>query len=811
MDELLYWLIEYGKVLFGYGFLMFVWPMVVFRKYLAGKSVTFRFSFCATMQIVLINTVVLLLGLLHILNAWTVRILFYGVFIWSIRECCWLTPERKRKIKYLFNGTFGWKNFIWLKWRKTMRTIEEFCKKVWRFYKRHWLEYTLLIVAVMYGMLYFSWGAFQDHSYGFGDMYVHHSWIYELTKGNIFSAGVYPEAMHCVVYSIHTLFGIDIYSCMLFLAGIHIAIILVAAYCFMKELFHWRFSAILVLILFLTVDVVCVDEVFSMSRLQWTLPQEYGFHTMYLCALYLFKYLLSEKTGSFRKRAAKGYWNEELLIFMLALAASIVIHFYVTIMAFFLCVAVAMFSLKRIFTKKRFIPLVAGAVLGVVIAVVPMIGALASGIPFQGSIGWAVNVINGTDTGEGRTQSAQSQVDKENETQTEDTAQGGNIQQSTDGQEGIQDSDNSTGPVVKNEPSVLSKIVGRISSIVSKITGTIKDKFGRIYSKGYVTLYKGERSLLIVIFTCTMAAICFMYMAASFFWVKVLRRDRKASRYALEYPIVIMASFLFMVLYAAPYIGLPELIAGARLCSTEQMLIIMVFVIPVDIICTWLGRRFSAVVMRNLGAVMAVVFIAVIYITGNYHGYMYFELTRYNAAVYVTNKIIEELPQNTYTIVSTTDETYQVIQYGRHEELLTFLGKKENEDEKYTLPTEYVFLFVEKKPVKYAHNHFFSGPEWLAKEKYQDYYTEKSVCPEVSHAVISEEAAEKDIMYFPSKPSRSYSELESRTILESRLYKWCEEFEEAYPYEMNVYYEDEDFVCYYFRQNVQSLYNLELK
>ena len=35
------------------------------------------------------------------------------------------------------------------------------------------------------------------------------------------------------------------------------------------------------------------------------------------------------------------------------------------------------------------------------IAVLPMGIAYAKGVPFQGSIGWAVNVINGTDTAGG--------------------------------------------------------------------------------------------------------------------------------------------------------------------------------------------------------------------------------------------------------------------------------------------------------------------------------------------------------------------------------------------------------------------------
>ena len=221
-----------------------------------------------------------------------------------------------------------------------------------------------------------------------------------------------------------------------------------------------------------------------------------------------------------------------------------------------------------------------------------------------------------------------------------------------------------------------------------------------------------------------------------------------------------------------------------------------------------LKEFFADNLMQGLSFGIAVGIVVMVCLSGSYHGYLYYEFTRYNAAVSVTNEIIETLPQNSFTIVSTTDEIYQVIQHGRHEELLTFLKNKNGD--RYTLPTEYVFLYVEKKPLKYAHNHFFTGPNWLALEKYQEYYSGYSVCPQVVSSEISAEAAKQAIMYFGS-PSRSYSNLESRTILESKLYQWCEAFQALYPNELKTYYEDENFVCYYIKQNTQFLYDLELE
>ena len=123
MEDMLYWVIEYLKVFLGYGFLMFIWPSIVFRKYLKGKGKTFRFGFCNVIQIVLISTIVLMLGIFHILNKWTFGILFWGILIWSLRDKFKLTEDAKKKIKYLITGTFGWKHFLVLCRDKAIKHI----------------------------------------------------------------------------------------------------------------------------------------------------------------------------------------------------------------------------------------------------------------------------------------------------------------------------------------------------------------------------------------------------------------------------------------------------------------------------------------------------------------------------------------------------------------------------------------------------------------------------------------------------------------------------------------------------------------
>ena len=48
----------------------------------------------------------------------------------------------------------------------------------------------------------------------------------------------------------------------------------------------------------------------------------------------------------------------------------------------------------------------------------------------------------------------------------------------------------------------------------------------------------------------------------------------------------------------------------------------------------------------------------------------------------------------------------------------------------------------------------------------------------------------------------------NREILESRLAIYLREFQKEYPNELNVYYEDDDFICYCLEQNPNRLFNL---
>lgn len=809
MDEY-YWISEYSKVFCGYMFLMFVWPSVVFHKHLRTRSRTYRFGFCVTVPIVIMNTVVLGLGLLHGLSQWLIVLFFYGVFVLAFFKnfVAYLDNRYRRMMETEFPNVRSLMGkyrklvifllFFVVCYKYVKRAVRflsvDFVRKIkscnwtkvrlrvkqrlWNFGRRisslFW-RYGILAIVVVYGMAYFSYGAFQIHSYGYGDLYIHHKWIYGLIEGNIFIEGVYPEAMHCFIYCMHTLFGIRIHSILLFLQGIHVAVFLVSAYLLLRRVFSWRYTPAFVLMLFLTLDLCNADLIHSMFRLQITMPMEFALHTVFLCALYLSEYLGAARTGavecmSTREKARSHLGDGNLFLFTMSLSAAVMTHFHTAMMVFFVCASFVIFALKKIFTRQNLTALTASLFCAGMIAVLPMTGALAQGIPFSTSIDWAVSAISGEE----------SRVSRNQGINTEDD---GIVTKEADGEEEPQD-------IQKNEISITATV----------LRGVIE-----FYDKGYAALYGKGRGGWMLVLTAAVVVFCCL----------IRKRDKLKQFRAvcICYPPVITASVLYVLIYAAPMIGLPDLLPEGRFFSPGHMLLLAVMVMPVDVVFAAFGMlRFGKdLVLRILSLFVVVGIYGITVATGNFRGLLFYEVSRYNAASMVTESIINTFPDYSYTIVSPTDELYPVIQYGWHEELLSFVENVDQEN--YSIPSEYVFVFVEKKPLLYAQSHFFQGPWWMGEEKYLEpfwsVYSYKypdsgaSQSPDIITAQVSEEEATKEIPAYENA-WLMYLKLQNRCLLESKAYEWCQQFAREHSSVLNVYYEDDAFVCYYFRQDMGS-------
>lgn len=781
------WWMEYGKVMLAYLALVFVYPSVLFRNYLKGKGRTFWFGFCVTSSMMLISTAVILLGLVHLLNVCVVRILFYGSLIWSISRSMRMPMTARYLVYKVQNHTYGGKLLAVRLRDALVGTVRRALAGLWRVLRRNFVEVALLFALVAYGVLYFSWTPIHTQGYGFSDIIVHHYWTYGLQQGKVFIAGIYPEAMHCMAYAVSTLFGIELYNVILFLQCANIIAFLGSIYLFGREIAGWKGSALVMLGVFLTLKLDTMTEVYIMSRLQASLPQEFGLFAVFLIPAFLLRYLKNARQVSFRGKKTKFYWDENLVVFTLGIAVSISIHFYATVMALFSCLGVIVVWFFKIFHWRRFVPLALSAILSVVLSFGPMLLAFASGIPFQGSIFWALNVMK-PDEEEQSLEEFQDQLQKTR----------------VDAQAVEKSPTTPTEPVVQQRES-LTQTIG---SIWASVVKWVKQAADGVYYGSFKSLYQED---LVKLFLLTSQyafglAIVYRLLMAVLRWV--LPKRRFPAELFDGYAMVVIICMVFMMAFSPGRSGFPRLIAPDRVCAAGHGFLMCLIALPVDLAGVALSAVLGQKVMSVLSGAAVAAVIYLVISSGNYHGYLYLGGTRYNAAVNVTASIIQNIPKKQYTILSTTDELYQVIDHGFHEELLTFQRKCANQE--YYIPTRYLFFYVEKHPIRYGHCHFSNGPAWLARQIYPEKFNNSSVGDRMSGGEISDEIAEKSLL-LGSKLSNAYTNIYNREIVESRIARYLASFEKEYPNELNVYYEDEDFICYCLEQNPDRLFNLGLR
>lgn len=801
----LYWIGQFILTAVFYGFVMFLWPSVVFRKFLKGKSRTFWFAFCTAGMVLLLNMVVLVIGLIpHALHIWLTAVLFYGVFVVQV----WRQAERARHsagsaLRRLTNGTMGRKSMGLFIGRGIGNGFRAFVKKTNVLFRGHRVEYGALAGLCAYAVLYFSWGAFDLHSYGASDMYVHHSWIYGLQNGQIFSNGIYPEGMHTFIYVLSSISGIRVYSLLLFLGGIQSAVLVTAMWLFLKETFHWKYSALSVVLLFLILEQNSLNDIYAMSRIQWTIPEEFALYTEFLCGVFLLRYLRS-----------RGDEWENLLLFALSVAASFATHFYVTIMAVFLCAGIVFIKLGSFFRNGRWKKIILAVLIAVVVPLAPMAGAFAEGRPLQGSLTWALGVMKGTKSDSGTQKN--SSKDKKEDTDSSSESEGNDARSASDEAAGSEETENGRAKARRltvaeaQHPSMLQRAL--------KMPETL-------YRSGFQVIYGAEKGELFEAAVLGVLIVSFLFKA-----IRVTIRwavGRGRTDFMDGAFIVSFAALLFLLDYASHAVGLPQIIAGPRILTSLRLMALASCVEVPDMalaagIMARQAHRAHKKTNRDrsggygrgreaAGLLVLIGIFGVVILSGEYHGYLYYVQSRYPEAADTTNRIIDEMPKDTYTIISTTDELYQVNRYGYHEELLT-LVKTVEDYVGYSIPTKYLFIFIEKRPLQYASSHFFTGPSWLGTSgKYYQFFKKfHMTCSESPNTVsgkISDKQAEKKLK-FSIGDSGAGEDLKGRTIMESKAMRWMKQFQTYYPYDSEVYFEDRNFICYKIRQDPQIPYRM---
>ncbi|GHU42567.1 hypothetical protein FACS1894111_06710 [Clostridia bacterium] len=478
-----------------------------------------------------------------------------------------------------------------------------------------------------------------------------------------------------------------------------------------------------------------------------------------------------------------------LVLFAVDFSLTISAHFYTGIIAAVFFVGVALSYILRVFDKAYFGRLVAGGIGGLAIAAVPLVVAFMLGTPLQGSLTWAMGVM-GVDSkpavsapSEGGNKGKNIVIDMSKVVDT------------------TGDSDSGVAAPAKNS-SVVTKVTKGVVNAGKKVIGGIVGT-----GKGFVNFFAHplDQEVIVKLKNCLRGGMntalqtdkfgnlifLSIYGLLVFGLVFRLLGD-------MEYGAAMVATGVFLLLLTFDLdpnaTHMPRVMELSRICSYYYYVLAIPFAFCADAILSLLllpfkKRRWKKWILHTASAIC--VLITIIYMSNTGHVKDFSKPAREVAFVSVSNgeiacvaKIRKEETSYNWTIVSAFEAMRLLDGYGYHHELVDFLGEMEGSrsDSSLYIPTKKVYFFMEKRPIIYEYT---NNPD---------------------RSRISEEEASKS---FPGMGFASYK-YKNRVILMSKMYFWAQQFRTMYPDALQVYYEDDEFVCYVIEQNTSNLYNFSI-
>ncbi len=700
----------------------------------------------------------------------------------------------------LLLGYMGWKNAR-LRLRQGLgRTVKKYALLLVEEIRRHFLEWLLLFALVGVTVYVFGTQIVTYYGYTASDISVHNYWINALDDNDLFVAGVYPFGFHCMVYYLHKLFFTDTYVILRVFGLVQTIYIFLMLAAFLRLITKTRYiglASVTGMLLFGAFRTATYERYVS------ALPQEFGM-LFILPGIYFLMQFFAERRAELSEEKKPRTSRYCLVVFGMSFSLTLAAHFYDTMIAGVFCIGVAIGFLFLLFKKKYFWNIMAAGLLSIVVAVLPMGIAVATGTELQGSLNWGMKVINGTlDEEEDAAEDTEDLENTEAADGTESSENTDGLEASedvllTDGEEAL----SSDGDTAEGDTGLVAAETATERNAVPSDTDSGEGDAGEsllIRAKNLVVRIADRAgTLLVQVYTCLKTEMRASILEEDYAWladwiigcvgVQMLLGFLMLLMGHRQYGSVIvsMAASLvgLMLLFVMPSLGLPELMQPAR------SVIYLTYALPIaaalsgDCVCFLISRILHLPISRQV-------------LSFALSGTMFFGIVQYadlrepaskdplepNGSIICLTNILEDEEDNTWTIISANDERLMIADRGYHYELSTFLYSMEYATE-YTfvrIPTSKVYIFIEKVPIDYYETYEGSGQS------------------------VSEEGASHALPY-GSGLTVYYTE--NRWIMMSRIYYWAETVEQIYPNDMKIYYEDEQFICYCLTQDLYSLFNL---
>lgn len=421
-----------------------------------------------------------------------------------------------------------------------------------------------------------------------------------------------------------------------------------------------------------------------------------------------------------------------LVYFGMCFSMTISIHFYITIIALVLCLSIGIVYFYRIVRNKLLIKLLLCGILSTLVAIAPLAVGYAKVNKMEQSMDWAVRVIQGKEYGD----------IEEKTKEIEETNKIEEVKYSFDWNSFLVDS--------KNE--ITKFVVLDIRAMYIFLTLLV-----------LTLLY----SILLI----------------------VLRKVKEENFYQLSFAIY---GLLLVFLMICRTLKLPTVMEPKRVAIFFAYFSSIFIAMPFEI----LYATFKKSKIKKISSVITLVSIPVsIFLIIKFGALrplppVYYFQTK--GAMLVDCDIMKKYKDHNWTIVSPVNDTSVIRNNGYHYELSDFILQQENwnKDTEIRIPTKYVFIYVEKRPIVLYGNRFYKDDKEI-----------------VNRDMIAYEDAEKPLE--KGKKDNAYYK-EDRKILMSKAYYWAQEYRKHFSKEMSVYYEDEELIVYKIVQNEYALNNFSI-
>ena len=340
-----------------------------------------KLSIAMSINCFVVIMLVFLLAFLNILNVFT---LLAGILLLIL--CCLFIFKRENTMRKLdsmlrifaqFTQGFYSGKIIW---RRFFSALTKGIGRFFIFIFRNIVDVLVFCGVFGYAIWYRCYHALTQLQYGVPDGYVHTMWVKMLEQGEIFTNGVYPFGMHNIIYAVKALFGLNMVTLMRDFGVFVGLIVVIMLYLFLRTVFRSKTAANLAFIFYCLCDAIIVEAV---KRQMYTIPQELGMIFIFPCGYFFNKYLNQRQT-------------RDLIIFSLCFSLTLLIHFYLTIIAGIICACILLVNIHNLFKRGVFLRLLLAGVISVVVAFLPLGVGLMSGLQWEKSMTYATDVIEGT-------------------------------------------------------------------------------------------------------------------------------------------------------------------------------------------------------------------------------------------------------------------------------------------------------------------------------------------------------------------------------------------------------------------------------